>query len=184
MRHRDGVDALPPLPAGAAQSDCVPVVAFSGLRLIPQPGEWHPSGGALAATGFAVGHPSFDRADALAKRLGLAPLIAAGGVAVTISTNPLLVAEGYALTIHENGIAVAAADPGEVFYAAVTLLTLRETHDAVLPHGRIADQPRFGWRGQHLDCARHFYQPATILRLMDLMALCKLNRFHWHFADE
>ncbi|MGB1209584.1 MAG: family 20 glycosylhydrolase, partial [Paracoccaceae bacterium] len=43
---------------------------------------------------------------------------------------------------------------------------------------------RFGWRGQHLDCARHFFDLSSILDLLDLMALLKLNRFHWHFADD
>ncbi|MGR3636660.1 MAG: family 20 glycosylhydrolase, partial [Shimia sp.] len=43
---------------------------------------------------------------------------------------------------------------------------------------------RFSWRGQHLDTARHFYEQQTILDLLDLMALLKFNRFHWHFADD
>ena len=78
---------------------------------------------------------------------------------------------------------VCAGDEG-LFHAAITLMTLRETHGAALPCGVIRDAPRFGWRGQHLDCARHFYRVETILRLLDLMALLKLNRFHWHFSDD
>ncbi|MEZ5769771.1 MAG: family 20 glycosylhydrolase [Paracoccaceae bacterium] len=49
---------------------------------------------------------------------------------------------------------------------------------------RIADAPRFARRGEELDCARNFHSVETILRLLDLMALLKLNRFHWHFADD
>ena len=69
-------------------------------------------------------------------------------------------------------------------YAGVTLLTLRETCGGKLPCGTITDGPRFGWRGQHLDCARHFFGVDFILRLLDLMALLKLNRFHWHLSDD
>lgn len=184
LRHRDGMEALPPLPAGVTLSDPTPVAGFAGLRLIPQPTQWHPAGGTLAATNFAINHPSFDRVDALARRSGLAPLVDAGGAPVTVAANPDLAAEAYDMAIDGTGVTVRGADPAGLFYAAITLLTLRETHGGILPQGRITDQPRFGWRGQHLDCARHFYRPATILRLLDLMALCKLNRFHWHFADD
>jgi hexosaminidase len=93
------------------------------------------------------------------------------------------VAEGaYRLTIAPDGVAISGGAAG-VFHAGVTLLNLRATTGA-FPCGTIHDAPRFGWRGQHLDCARHFFGVDTILRLLDLMALFKLNRFHWHFADD
>jgi len=74
--------------------------------------------------------------------------------------------------------------PAGLHYAGVTLLTLRETCGGKLPCGVLTDTPRFGWRGQHLDCARHFFGVDFILRLLDLMALLKLNRFHWHLSDD
>ena len=186
LRTRDGVLPLPPLPAGVMMPDQGPVPPPSGdgLRLIPQPFEWHPAEGVLAATGFAVNHPSFDAADALARRFGLPPLCDATGTLVTVDPLPGPTAEAYDLMITPQGLRIVAGDDAGVLYAAITLMTLRETHGGALPCGQISDRPRFGWRGQHLDCARHFYQPATILRLLDLMALCKLNRFHWHFADD
>ena len=95
-----------------------------------------------------------------------------------------MAAEAYELTLDVETIHIAASDNAGVFHAAMSLLALRETHGEAIPLGHISDQPRFAWRGQHLDCARHYYQPATILRLLDLMALFKLNRFHWHFADD
>lgn len=93
--------------------------------------------------------------------------------------------DGYTLSIPEKGaLQVSAGGPGGRFYAGVTLLHLIHLYDGGLPTGVIEDRPRFGWRGQHLDCARHFFAPGTIHRLLDLMALLKLNRFHWHFADD
>jgi hexosaminidase len=53
-----------------------------------------------------------------------------------------------------------------------------------LPCLTIDDQPRFGWRGVLLDCCRHFVDVPTIERLIDLMALHKLNRLHWHLTED
>ena len=49
---------------------------------------------------------------------------------------------------------------------------------------RISDSPRFGWRGVHLDCCRHFMPLEFIKKLLDAMALYKLNVFHWHLTDD
>lgn len=53
-----------------------------------------------------------------------------------------------------------------------------------LPCLRLADAPRFGWRGLLLDCGRHFMDLATIERVIDLMSLHKLNRLHWHLTED
>jgi hexosaminidase len=90
--------------------------------------------------------------------------------------------DGYVIEISPDSVTVTASSYGGRFYASVTLLTLLQ--NGPIPCGQIEDAPRFGWRGQHLDTARHYFEPDTILRLLDLMALLKLNRFHWHFADD
>ncbi|MDP2741021.1 MAG: family 20 glycosylhydrolase [Pseudorhodobacter sp.] len=175
---------LPALRAGP-QSDTPPRMTpdFAGLRLIPQPESWQPAPGSLAAPSFACDHPAFAAVDALARRLGLAPLLAAEGVAVRLEHDPRHGDEGYGLRIGD-AVTVRSGTLAGTTNAAVTLLNLRETYAARLPCGTVTDAPRFGWRGQHLDCARHFYRPETLHRLLDLMALFKLNRFHWHFADD
>ncbi len=48
----------------------------------------------------------------------------------------------------------------------------------------IEDAPRFAWRGFMLDVSRHFFNPDEIKRVLDLMALHKLNVFHWHLTDD
>ena len=53
-----------------------------------------------------------------------------------------------------------------------------------IPAVRIADAPRFGWRGAMLDVARHFFSVDDVKRYLDLMALHKLNRLHLHLADD
>ena len=52
------------------------------------------------------------------------------------------------------------------------------------PACRIEDAPRFSWRGLHLDVARHFFPKREVLRLVDLMAVHKLNRLHLHLVDD
>jgi hexosaminidase len=58
----------------------------------------------------------------------------------------------------------------------------RDTGNA--PTGRVLDAPRFGHRGVMLDVARHFASVETVMRLLDCMALYKLNRFHFHLTDD
>ncbi|MEZ4767983.1 MAG: family 20 glycosylhydrolase [Caldilineales bacterium] len=54
----------------------------------------------------------------------------------------------------------------------------------LLPAGLVRDQPRFAWRAVMLDVARHFFPPDDIKRLIDLMALYKLNTLHLHLTDD
>lgn len=185
---RVGRDCLP-LPAGndlglrPAEGPPAPPLTPDRLPLVPQPTEWHPSGGTLDFAALTP-LPGLEGVDALAARLGLAPLFAPGGVALAVGEDATLGPEGYRLTIAPTGLSVAVGGATGLHYAGITLLSLRETCGGRLPCGTITDRPRFGWRGQHLDCARHFFGVDFILRLLDLMALLKLNRFHWHFADD
>lgn len=185
---RVGRDCLP-LPPGhdlglrQAEGPPAPPLAPDRLPLVPQPAEWRPSGGTLAFAALAPA-PGLEGVADLAQRLGLAPLVADGGVALSVERDAGLGPEGYRLTISPSGLTAVVGGPAGLHHAGITLLTLRETCGGRLPCGTIADRPRFGWRGQHLDCARHFFGVEFILRLLDLMALLKLNRFHWHLADD
>ena len=182
LRTAKGCFPLPKQVPGVRQ-DAVAYPEAKGLRLIPTPTVWHGSGTEIVTNGLHSDDFQIVAVDTLARRLGLAPLVQAGGVPVRAEDFPGATPGAYALKIAPDQITIRAADDSGRFHAAITLLNLRETHGA-LPCGTIEDAPRFGWRGQHLDCARHFYSVATILRLLDLMALVKLNRFHWHFADD
>jgi hexosaminidase len=158
-------------------------LAEGRLALIPQPSDWQPAGGVVEFAALAPVAGVEGVAD-LAMRFGLAPLVALGGVALAVTEDVALGPDGYRLTIAPKGLSVAVGGAAGLHHAAITLLNLREICGGSLPCGVITDRPRFGWRGQHLDCARHFFGVDFILRLLDLMALLKLNRFHWHFADD
>ena len=156
----------------------------SGLALIPAPATWQPTGGHLDHSSFAVSGAFPDvvqSIDALCARRNLDPL-SGGATPLTLITDKNLPKSGYTLRIAPE-TTLSAADAGGAFYGLISVLSLRETHDA-LPEGTITDAPRFGWRGFMLDCVREFYPVTAICKLLDVMALLKLNRFHWHFADD
>lgn len=98
--------------------------------------------------------------------------------------------EGYFLRIDADGIALSARDEAGLFYGAVSLWQLLSARKAAadgsitLPGIDIRDWPRLRWRGVMLDSARHFQDVATIERLIDRMALHKLNVLHWHLTDD
>lgn len=107
---------------------------------------------------------------------------------------PALGAEGYHLTVTPSQVTARAAQPAGLFYAAQSLRQLLppEVFGAApvegiawtMPCVEIEDVPRFGWRGSMLDVCRHFMPKEFVLRYIDLLALHKLNVFHWHLTDD
>ena len=185
LRLRDGsTHALPLVSQGVIPAAQTPVAEFLGLRLIPQPSGWTPVTGVLQATTFAGDGEPLGQVAALSARCRFGPFLSPDGAPLTIQHDPSLPDEAYVLTIDPDGVTLSASGRAGLFYGGITLLNLTVTYDGVLPCGTVTDAPRFGWRGQHIDCARHFFETATLYRLLDLMALLKLNRFHWHFADD
>jgi hexosaminidase len=101
----------------------------------------------------------------------------------------VLGSEGYQLGITPAGVTISACAAAGLFYGTQTLLQLIESADRLsgeviaLPALDIRDWPCFGWRGFMLDCSRHYMTVPYLLRLLDLLAYHKLNRFHWHLTD-
>jgi hexosaminidase len=93
------------------------------------------------------------------------------------------------LTVDPGGVKVTARDRVGLLYGAITLWQLSgagsgSVKHVSLPALRIDDAPRFAWRGLMLDSARHYQSPEFIKRLLDWMALHKLNVLHWHLTDD
>lgn len=53
-----------------------------------------------------------------------------------------------------------------------------------IPCLSITDEPRFRWRGLHLDVARHFFTVSEVCRFIDLLALHRYNVIHLHLTDD
>ncbi len=98
-------------------------------------------------------------------------------------------AESYKLTILPDQLKIEAGETAGLFYGIQTFLQLitRETDSTdqiSIDCIRIEDKPQFEWRGMHLDVSRHFRDKEFIKKYIDLLALHKLNVFHWHLVDD
>ncbi|MBO5166045.1 MAG: beta-N-acetylhexosaminidase [Lachnospiraceae bacterium] len=91
--------------------------------------------------------------------------------------------ESYHLKITENEIFIEG-DKAGIFYAHITLKQLRLQFGDTLPCMEIQDAPRFAHRGFMLDSSRHFLPKEDVLRIIDVLALFKINRLHWHLIDD
>ncbi len=89
--------------------------------------------------------------------------------------------EGYELTVTPEAVTIVAATERGAFYGRKTLDQLGPPP---IPCLRIIDRPRFSWRGMHLDVGRHFFPVQQIKRYLDLLALHKLNTFHFHLTED
>ena len=140
------------------------------------------------AIGPATGFP-------LEVRIGPAP--AEGGARIELRRDTSLARlgpEGYRLDVGPTRVWIGGFNPVGVFYGVQTLRQLlpaavfREAAVAgiawTVPAVTIEDQPRFRWRGAHLDVCRHFLPKEFVKKYIDLLALHKLNSFHWHLTDD
>ncbi|MCK9411178.1 MAG: family 20 glycosylhydrolase [Prolixibacteraceae bacterium] len=104
-------------------------------------------------------------------------------------TDTLKNREGYVLKVSNNSVEIAGASATGVFYGIQTFLQMlppeAKCHKKIAVQAiNITDFPRFSWRGQQLDVSRHFFPVDFIKKLMDVMAMHKLNVFHWHLTDD
>ncbi|NWK56931.1 family 20 glycosylhydrolase [Verrucomicrobiaceae bacterium N1E253] len=91
--------------------------------------------------------------------------------------------EGYQLTVTPKQIKITGNDAAGAFYGVQSLLQIIN-EDKTVPGCNISDQPRFGWRGMHLDVGRHMFAPEDIKKFIDWLAIHKLNTFHWHLTED
>ena len=96
-------------------------------------------------------------------------------------------ADAYTLNIAPDGISIDGASAAGNFYGIQTLrksIPAGEEGDVVFPAVTIQDAPEFGYRGAHLDVARHFFPADSVKKYIDMMALHNMNRLHWHLSDD
>lgn len=96
--------------------------------------------------------------------------------------------ERHGLSIGSGGVIAWGPTPEAVFRA---LTTLRQLIAVAISGGvaelhamRLTDAPRFAWRGLSLDVARTFHDPVAVSRVIDMLALYKLNVLHLHLTDD
>ena len=100
--------------------------------------------------------------------------------------------EGYNLSIFSKRILIEAPSAAGLFYGFQSLRQLLppelekgiEPQSPTIPCVEIEDYPRFGYRGMHLDVSRHFFDVEFIKTYLDMIAIHKMNVFHWHLTDD
>lgn len=102
--------------------------------------------------------------------------------------------EGYTLDIKSDNIIVKASSATGLYYATQTLRqllpstiekqTIVQNSRWTVPNASITDAPRYHWRGYMQDASRTFYSVDVIKKYLDVMALYKMNTFHWHLTDD
>ena len=100
---------------------------------------------------------------------------------------------GYNLTIDaESGIVLEASTEKGLYYGFQTFRQLapvelekKESSNTIkIRNCSIEDSPKFQYRGMHLDVSRHFFDIDFIKTYIDMIALHKMNFFHWHLTDD
>lgn len=103
--------------------------------------------------------------------------------------------EAYTLTVDSKGITIQGGTTAGVFYGIQTLMQMlpadaynkcaeAKAKAVEVPAMRIADAPRFHYRGLHFDVSRTFFGTEFMYKLLDAMSYYKINNLHWHLADD
>lgn len=174
-----------------------------GINLIPTPVSLQQQDGKFALTSGTTFQASTSEAKAVAeffaKKLknstgfNLAVNETTGDIALNIDPALEMNAEGYRLTVTPKRIEITAKTAAGVFYGMQTVLQLLPAEvesktvvktDWTLPCVTIEDAPRFAYRGVMLDPCRHFMTVEETKRQLDVMAMLKINRLHWHLTED
>lgn len=96
--------------------------------------------------------------------------------------------EGYLLKVSSKTIVITASGPAGVFYGIQSLKQMlpleTKNNQLEIAAAEIKDQPRFSWRGNMLDVGRHFFPVSFIKKYIDILAMYKINTFHWHLTED
>ena len=111
---------------------------------------------------------------------------------VSLSIDPKLEEEEYRLIIDPASVRISGGSAAGVFYALQSLsqiMVLSATDGAkpgekAIPTVEIEDKPYFKYRGGMLDVGRYFFQVDDVKRFIDILAVHKCNRFHFHLTED
>jgi hexosaminidase len=128
---------------------------------------------------------------ALELLLGIKMAIVPAGSRISLEYKQGLPEEGYELEITTDSILIRASNSTGIFYGIQSLKTLippgswSKTNKTIqIPALLVKDEPRFGYRAFVLDVGRNFQTKKEVLKILDLMALYKLNIFHFHLTED
>jgi hexosaminidase len=119
------------------------------------------------------------------ERLALLGIMEAGqGVPVQVAVTGSGKPESYQLNIGAERVDIEATDEAGALYALQSLAALLVPGRTDVPRLSVVDEPRYRFRGLHLDVARNFHSKGLVLKILDQMAAYKLNKLHLHLGDD
>ncbi len=107
-----------------------------------------------------------------------------GTINISTINDATLGDEGYKLSCTKEGIRIEANKGAGLFYGVQSLFQIISADGKSVAHVEITDQPRFVYRGLHLDVGRHMFPLDFIKKYIDLMSHYKYNTFHWHLTED
>jgi hexosaminidase len=177
-----------------------------GINIIPVPLETIQNEGSFSlasSTAFYAPTPEAQTVAAffaarLKQSTGYDPAVkdaeTSGAIALLIDASLDLNSEGYKLDVTPQGVSVRAKTPQGLFYGMQTFMQLLPAEvetpsktDGIAwtaPAVTISDQPRYAYRGLMLDACRHFMPVDFVKKQLDVLALFKINRMHWHLTED
>ncbi|UDQ99210.1 beta-N-acetylhexosaminidase [Lentisphaerota bacterium WC36G] len=180
-------------------------IATADLSIIPQPTAMATAREEFfildASTKIKIDKSLYDGAKFFVNRVsnaGFTPAVVTS--CTTVENNSVVFAvdnaigeEGYILEVTPKNVVIKASTAKGAFYATQSLRQMlpvsmeKEVLNITaikIPAVKIADEPRFKWRGMMLDSCRHFTEVSDIKKIIDLMAMYKMNTFHWHLTED
>jgi len=208
---KDKVPAVTPASTFLKNADIRDIPAGQLPTIFPTPVSYKETGGSFTLDeGVAIVADKAFAAEAayLARELpglrGTNAVAGAQGPAITLQKTPLP-PEAYRLKVWPGGILIAAGSASGIFYGIQSLRSLLPPAAAttmqrngpamrkegppirqkiLVPCVEVEDAPRFAYRSLMIDVARNFQAKGEVIRMLDLMALYKMNTLHLHFSDD
>lgn len=176
------------------------IAAEKLTKIFPTPAQYRETGASFTLTAATplVADGDFRNeaallADHLATIFGRKPTVSTTGrgKAIILKKQEGMEPEAYTLEVGPQGITIAATTPAGAFWGTQSLKTLippaalaKQQSQVLLPGVQVADEPRFGHRAFMMDVVRNFQKKEQVLKVLDLMALYKLNVLHFHLNDD
>lgn len=176
------------------------------ISVVPYPNEVNIKGGSFDAAGAGFHYaPELDEASANAIKAFAGQLSFVSGTESTVddaaasdgfifTLDATMPEEAYTLNINKKAVTVKASSLRGFNYAIQTMKQMlpaeifgkakAEGKEWTLQCAEINDQPRFGYRGMHMDVSRHFFDMDMVKKYLDVMEIHKLNTLHWHLTDD
>ena len=176
------------------------------ISVVPYPNEVNIKGGSFDAAGAGFHYaPELDEASVNAIKAFAGQLSLVSGTESTVdgdaatkgfifTLDTALPEEAYTLDISKKAVTVKASSLRGFNYAIQTMKQMlpaeifgkakAEGKEWTLQCAEINDQPRFSYRGMHMDVSRHFFDMDMVKKYLDVMEIHKLNTLHWHLTDD